>query len=279
MNIYLNLKESCPKDWGNYIALTIVLGIFFNQFLFMLLFQYGYSEVYAGNNKTGNKIMNYAISKMKKPDAEIYHALSVQNTKNGNYDIAIEALKKSYEINPRDAGAYYGWVLLYYYHDYEQALQVLNEFDDSTPDFSDWPMGECIHYLKGLAHKEMGQYELALNEFITSIENTSTENDANWVDYQVFLNKGISLFYLERYADAITAFNQAISNNDKCSEAYYFIGLSQLKLGNNESGCINLDKAHSLVSKGYKSSDPYVELFHEIYIQQVDQHILQNCMN
>ncbi len=271
-------KKRLAISFSSLIVLIIVLGIVFNQIVYLLIFQLGYSQVYNGNNERGNKIMSYAISKIKKTNAEIYHALSVQNTKNGNYDIAISALEKAYKLNPNEAGDYYGWVLLYYYHDYEKALEVLNIYDDSTPDFSDWPMGECIHYLKGLAYKELGQYELALQEFNTSIENTSKEHDENWVDYQVFLNKGISLLHLERFDKAIIIFRKTIENYDKCSEAYYFIGLAQLEL-NDGLGCENLNKAYSLISQGYKASDIYVELFHEIYAQQVEQSILENCKN
>ncbi|MFH4968279.1 tetratricopeptide repeat protein [Gaetbulibacter sp. M240] len=265
--------------FSSLIILIIVLGIVFNQFVYMLIFHFGYSQVYNGNNERGNKIMEYAISKLKSPNAKIYHALSVQNTKNGNYDIAISSLEKSYRMNPNEAGAYYGWVLLYYYHDYEMALEVLNRYDDSTPRFSDWPMGECIHYLKGLAHKELGDFKLAIQEFNISIGNTSKKHGEDWVDYQVFLNKGISFFYLEEYDKAIIEFDRVIKNYDKCSEAYYFKGLSQLKLLNSNLGCSNLNKALSLISQGYKSSDTYVELFHEIYVQQVEQSILENCYN
>ncbi len=67
-------------------------------------------------------------------------------------------------------------------------------------------MGECIHYLKGLAHKELNNYEEAIKEFDISIKNVLKTNDESWVDYQVFLNKGISLFYLKRYEDAILVF-------------------------------------------------------------------------
>ena len=38
-------------------------------------------------------------------------------------------------------------------------------------------------------------------------------------------------------------------------------------------------KANELISQGYKSSDTYVELFHEIYKQQIDEVILENCTN
>ncbi len=260
-------------------GIILVLFIVFNQLIYALLIGIGSIDMNYGNNERGNKIMSYALSKIKKPSGNTYYAISVQNTKNGNYSIAIPALEKAYKMNPEGAGPYYGWVLLYYYHDYEKSLNVLNIYDDSTPSFSDYPMGECIHYLKGLAYKQLENHEEAVKEFDLSIKNQIKENSEDWIDYQIFLNKGISLFHLKKYKEAIIELERTLKNYDKCSEAFYFIGLSNLKLDFNELACENLKKADILISQGYKSSDDYVELFHEIYKQEVDSAFLKNCIN
>lgn len=273
------------KKWKKLILIFlsiltfIIIGlvIIFNQFLYGLLFFYGYREIYNGNDDRGNSIMRYSISKLKNPDPKIYHALSVQNTKNGNYDIAISALKRSYEIAPEEAGAYYGWVLLYYYHDYNKALEILNEYDNTTPNFMDAPMGENIHYLKGLAYAQLEDYENAIKEYNIVIDEESLKYGEKEVYYLVLLNKGISLYYSKRYTEAIHLFDKALINYDKCSEAFYFKGLSQLKLNDNNSACSNFKKAICLIKQGYKSSDTYVELFHEIYEQDVEDAILKFC--
>ncbi|WP_024741907.1 tetratricopeptide repeat protein [Tenacibaculum maritimum] len=258
-------------------ALIIILGIVFNQLLFRLLIGIGSIDVYYGNNERGNKIMSYVLPKIKNVDGKIYHAISVQNTKNGNYNIAIDALEKAYKINPKEIGAYYGWVLLYYYHDYEKSLKVLNAYDNLTPNFSDYPMGECIHYLKGLAYKELGDFEQALSEFDLSIKYGLEEHNESWIDYQVFLNRGITLFYQNKNKEAIIEFKRVLRNHNKCSEAYYFSGLTLIKLNKREEACQELNKSLKLVKEGYKSSDIYVELFHEIYEQEILEIISKNC--
>ena len=264
---------------ASFLGIFIFIVIVFNQLIYALLIGVGSIDAYYGNNERGNKIMSYSLSKIKKPNENMFHAISVQNTKNGNYNIAIPALEKAYEINPKEVGPYYGWVLMYYYHDYKKALTILNIFDNSTPQFSDYPMGECIHYLKGLAHKELGNNEEAIKEFDISINNEIKQHGESWIDYQIYLNKGISLLNLNRNKEAILEFNNTLKNYDKCSEAYYFMGLSNLKLGSTELACINFKKADELISQGYKSSDVYVELFHEIYKQQIDEVLLKNCLN
>jgi len=66
--------------------------------------------------------------KVEEVSAEDYHSLSVQNTKNGNYSIAIAALEKAMELDPKEISPYYGWVLLYYYRDYEKSLKILEQY-------------------------------------------------------------------------------------------------------------------------------------------------------
>ena len=256
----------------------IVLGIIFNQLVFSLLIGVGSIDINYGNNERGNAIMEFALSKIKKPRASTYHAISVQNTKNGNYNIAITALEKAYKINPNEVGAYYGWVLLYYYHDYKKAIALLNEYNALTPKFSDYAMGECIHYLKGLAYKELGDYELALKEFDLSIKNSLEEHDESWIDYQILLNRGITLFYQNKNEEAITEFERVIKNYNECSEAFYFKGLALVNLNKKVEACSSLTKSLVLIKKGYKSFDSYVELFHEVYEQDINEAISKNCI-
>ena len=263
--------------FGSILVLIIILIIVFNQIAFRLLMGIGSMDVYYGHNERGNQIMNYALSKINKPDGEIYHARSVQNTKNGNYNLAISDLEKSYEMNPEKASAYYGWVLLYYYHDYDKALEILNVHDAFTPNFPDAPMGEDIHYLKGLAHMQLHQYKEAISEFdfyITYIDSTS---DEAYVDVYTFVQKGRCLTQLGQLTAAENSYRKALKYYDKCTEAYYYLGLTQIKMNQSDSACVNFSKALNLIKKGYKSSDTYVEYFHEVYKGQIEEGIDRNC--
>lgn len=57
------------------------------------------------------------------------------------------------------------------------------------------------------------------------------------------------------------------------------MGLTQFEMGNKEAGCINLSKSLELINNGYKSSDSYVEYFHEIYQAQIEKEIQTHCNN
>lgn len=262
---------------GGFIVLLLIGGLVFNQMVFRLIFGLGYMDVYNGNNDRGNQIMKYAMSHMDSIDAQTYHSLSVQNTKNGNYDLAMKALNKSYAMDSSEVGAYLGWVLLYYYRDYERALEVLEEYDALTPDFSDAPMGEDIHYLKGLAHMQMRNWIQAKDEFERYINESSETFGEKYVDVYAFVQLGRCYARLEEWNQAIRLYKQAIRNYKECSEAYYYMGLAQIELGESDKACYNLNTADSLIQNGYKSSDTYIEYFHEIYPQQIQIALQTNC--
>lgn len=242
-----------------------------------LLYKEGYQSIYYGKNDRGNDFIEYALSKRDTITYEDYRGWSVQNTKNGNYAIAIDKLEKAMKINPQEVSAYYGWVLLYYYRDYEKALSVLEQYDAYTPRFSDAPMGEDVHYLKGLCQMQLRQYQKAIDEFNTYINNLATTNTEDYVDVYTFVQKGRCLTQLGKFNEAINAYKKAIKYYKDCTEAYYFMGLTQLEMNQKESACTNFNIALDLINNGFKSSDNYVEYFHEIYPQQIKNSIIQHC--
>ncbi|MBL4668103.1 MAG: hypothetical protein JKY30_02420 [Flavobacteriales bacterium] len=181
-------KKKSSFDLEPYLFKLDSLGVNLNNDT--LLLSIGYQNIYYGKNDRGNALMTYALSKRKEVSAEDYHSLSVQNTKNGNYSIAIAALEKAMELDPKEISPYYGWVLLYYYRDYEKSLKILEQYDAYTPNFSDAPMGEDIHYLKGLAHMQLEHYQIAIDEFNIYITNLASTHGEDFVDVYTFVQKG-----------------------------------------------------------------------------------------
>lgn len=227
----------------------------------------GYLDVYMGNNQRGNKIMELALDRIISPDADIYHELSVQNTKNGNYQLAFNYLEKSAKLNPEVYG-YFGWVMLYYYRDYKRALEYLNVFDLLTPNFSDFPMGENIHYLKGLALMKLDRYEDAINNFEIYINEETSKNGESWVETSTFYYKGICLENLNKKKQAVKNYKLAIKYNSFFVEAIYrkalLVKRKRIK---------KLLKVKELIKKGYSKTDVYVETFYPVYIQDVEKEL------
>lgn len=227
------------------------------------------SLLYQGSNTAGKEFSTHTEMMLDSVSADIYHQLSVQHLKNGNYTESYRYISEAVKLDPREYAGYFGWVLLYYYRDYPKALKYLNMYDDFTPNFSDFPVGENIHYLKGLAFMKMNHLDSALTEFNMYIKEENDAGAADFIDAAVFIHRGRILAQGNQYSEAIQSCKKAIEVNSKCLEAYYFVAESQAKNNQFELALINIDQAESLYLSNLKASDVYVELFHEIYLEDL----------
>lgn len=251
------------------ILILIVITLIFPITRQLYFYHLGFKLTYYGFNDLGPKIGKYGLPDNNFLFGEPFRSFSVQNTKNGNYHLAIDALEEAVKRNP-SIKEYYGWVLLYYYRDYNKSYQILDEYDKKTPNFSDPVIGENVNYLKGLALMKMNRFEEAIKEFNIYIDYVSNSVGEDWVDVYAFVNRGNSYVQINEFERAINDYNTAIRNYTTCSEAYFYKAQTLLKLNNIDSALISAKKSHNLITVGhYKHEDTYIEYFHEIYPVQV----------
>lgn len=193
---------------------------------------------------------------------------STPYTKTGDYHLAFPLLERAAEVDPKDALYYYSWLLLYYYRDYPRAIQRLNEYDDFTPNEPDYAWGENVNYLKGIAYKQMEDYNSAIDEFSKAIRD-----DGKGVEFYAFVYRGIAYLKNNNTELAIKDFNQAIQEYTKCSAAYYWKGEALLKQENKTEALANFKISLELLKKGHFKSDPYMEVFDEPSEEQVEDRI------
>jgi tetratricopeptide (TPR) repeat protein len=226
---------------------------------------------YHGNDECSNAMMKLCLATHDSISAENWHVYSVQNTKNGNYAESIPALEKAIALDPKEMEGYYGWVLLYYYRDYERSLKHLEHYDMLSPGV-EAPVGENIHFLKGLCHYRMQNYQKAIEEFeaneVFEVERFGQKNCNGYI-----------YFYIARCYDqsgnpkqAERYYKKAIRYTTFPTEAYYYLGLLYTHKNQNKTvGARHLKQAYKLLLKGYKQQDIYVELFDEVYLSQVTE--------
>lgn len=270
------------KKWIKRILFTLFSIIFVLILLFVTIkprayyiinYAIGAKLQWFGYDKEGNEMIETSIKNLKKFSASQYHLVSIQNTKNGNFNKAIEYLDKASELEPKEVDGYYGWVLLYYYRDYEKALFHLNRYDSFTPDFDDYVGDDNILYAKALCYKEMGQYSKALELFNEAIKSELKGHDESWISHQLYFQKGRTLHLLGKHNKAIEYYDNTIRLWGESSEAFYYKGLAYIELNNAQAGYENLNKALDLIKKGYKTSDNYVALFDEVYQVEIEKTI------
>lgn len=226
---------------------------------------------YHSHDACANAMMKRCLADNDSIRAEDWHAYSVQNTKNGNYAEAIMALDNAEALDATQIDDYYGWVLLYYYRDYARALTHLERFD-ALHSGAKAPVGENIHFLKGLCFYQLKQFDQAIAEF--------TQNEA--FEVKQFGQKncnGYIYFYMARCYHlsgdlrmAKSYYEKAIAYTPFPTEADYYLGLLYRQLKpDSKRGTRYLEKAKNLLMKGYKQQDIYVELFDEVYLSQVNE--------
>lgn len=257
--------------------LIIAFLLFNNTLYYSLKGSIGIELQWYGYEEKGNDIIENSLKNMDNVTADSYRIYSIVNTKIGNYDEAIRYLNKAVNQDSNMVDGYYGWVLLYYYRDYDKALFHLNRLD-STTDFVDYVSDDNILYAKGLCYKQKGNYVKALELFKQAIDHEIKEHNEEWITHQMFFQTGRTLHNMNRYSEAIEYYNKAINNWNGSSESIFYKGLAEIELGI-DTGCENLNLALEKVKNGKKSTDTYVRLFDEIYVDQVEEIIKKNCEN
>ncbi|WP_299214311.1 hypothetical protein [uncultured Aquimarina sp.] len=204
---------------------------------------------------------------MLNPDNEYYHReKSVAHSKIGDYHISFPLLQKSLQLDPEEALYYTSWLMTDLYKDYDRAIEYLNKYDDYRPGKVDYAWGNNVNFLKGEVLQALGRHEEAIVEFTKAIDEEGTE----YIDPSAFPYRGISYAALKKYKEAIADFDLGIKVYDKSSLSYYYKGITLLEIGDNNQALIHIEKARTLVSKGYKKSDPYKEVYNEIYLMQIE---------
>jgi tetratricopeptide (TPR) repeat protein len=235
------------------------------------LYEIAITELYHGNNDRGNRIINFVLSHIDEPSYELLHAISVQNLKNGNYAIAFDNLTKASALDNEVYG-YFGWVMLYYFRDYDRALKYLDIYDSLTPNFSDAPVGENIDYLRGLAYLQLGQFQKAITYFDQYISETTLEAGEDWVEVSTFYYKGIALFEVDDFEKAKENFELAISYHSDFTESYYYLFLSLKTMQKSKEEYLPIiKKAKHLASQGRFRTDIYVSFFYPVSMEMIEK--------
>ncbi|PZU90608.1 MAG: hypothetical protein DI529_02455 [Chryseobacterium sp.] len=237
------------------------------------IFEIGYWSSYFGMDDIGEEMMQYGIHNIKNIKPEMIRHSSVQNTKNGYWVQAIEKLDEASKIDPA-TNAYYGWVLLFFYHDYKKSLEKLELYETHMQHQPNLVAnGDNFHYLKGINYMQLKQYEKAIQEFDRNIKETyEATRENNFFPYQVALYKARCLDKLGKNEEALKHYDLANSIT-KIADNYYYKALLLKKMNRFNDYRDNINQAFDLIKNGIKNNDNYQVVFDDIYIQDVQKEL------
>ncbi len=98
------------------------------------------------------------------------------------------------------------------------------------------------YYFKGLFYANKGQHDKAIAEFDNSILKDYTFNDS-------YVDKGVSLYKLNKYNEALEAFGKLTQTNSTNADAAYWSGMCYEALGKKEDAKASFQKAVALDPK------------------------------
>jgi tetratricopeptide (TPR) repeat protein len=178
---------------------------------------------------------------------------------------------KAVEVDPIQWQGWRGYLELYFYRDYESAIKDFNATDSLTPNFTDYPQGMSVDYLRGLAYLQLSEHEKALHYFTTYIEEVTKKNGEEWVDVNVFIYRAINHHRMKNNLDAIKDLETCLKYYPQSSDAYYHLAVNYFELGKKENALKHITKAKELFGKGYFMQVSYVETFEQIYLSDIEE--------
>lgn len=179
------------------------------------LFNMANINVRRGNN---NKAIDFykRILKIDSTNFNVYKQLALLSVNNPAADILY--LQKANQLNPQDAGIAFDLsVLLIPFHQEataEKIIDVALKADTAN-----------LNLLRGKA-----QVCYALKKFAETIEVSKKLMANGDMSTQVVTYKGISEFFLKKYADCITSFHMLDAAQTQSETSHYYLGMSHKAL-------------------------------------------------
>lgn len=151
------------------------------------------------------------------------------------YDEALKYMEAAYTYAPLDADI--GYELAYDYAEAKnnKALQLADTLIRLDPS----ERSARAYYIKAVYFKNIGNNTEAIKYF-----NESIQRDYNFLDG--YLDKGILLYNLKRYPEALKSFQLGQRISPSTPDFYYWIGKTEEATGNKADAKLNYQRAYGL---------------------------------
>lgn len=150
--------------------------------------------------------------------------------KQSKYEVGMKYIDKAVLYNPERWQDYRAFIKCIFAKTYKDAI---TDFEDYKSKFGDgFVMDHTYDFYIGLSYLQLNEYLQAEKFFLNSIEIQKSENGENWIHYLDLFYLGISQMEQKEYSDAILIFDRALKEYSNFSEALYYKGYCQAKLGN-----------------------------------------------
>lgn len=209
--------------------------------------------------------------KLDSNNSSAWRELSVPYLKRGLSHEWKPLFDKAVEIDPIMWQGWRGYLKLYFYRDYESAIQDFNATDSLTPNVTDYPQGMSVDYLRGLSYLQLSEHDKALRSFTKYIDEITKKNGEEWVDVNAFIYRAINYYKMKNYLSAIRDLETCLKYNPNSADAYFHLAVNNFNVGQKEKASKAIRKAKELFQQGYFMQVSYVENFEQLYLSDIEE--------
>jgi tetratricopeptide (TPR) repeat protein len=189
-----------------------------------------------GMEEEAKKALSRAIAKFER-HAMAYERRGLVNLQLGNLDDAMYDYNKSIRINPDAPEAYLGRAYTWLKKgEFEKVIEDLTAVTKRS--IPHQPMYWKARRMKGECHLRLEEYDKAASEFKFFVNRSFEPDNPNYAWRKtVWSNYGYALLKLQRFSEAIDAYNESLAleaKNPKASvtpEAFLYRGIARQKAG------------------------------------------------
>ncbi|MEO1258525.1 MAG: tetratricopeptide repeat protein [Bacteroidota bacterium] len=231
--------------------------------------------VYGGfNYHQGTSAHQFQLFEANKYDttfSEIHRELGIPYLKRGIAHTFYPHFQKVIQYDVLNWQGWRGYNYLFFYRDYERALQDFIEMDNLTPGVVDHPQALNIDYLKAICYLKMGDHQNALQFFNKQIKYEMESVGVEYMEPVSFLYRGIAYWEIGEFAKAKRSFEMALENDRKNADAAFWLAKYWLQAGNQKKAKEMIAIAKDFSIKGYDLRRPYVEAFYQTYLADIEE--------
>jgi len=219
----------------------------------------------------------YAIE-LDSTKAENWRELSVTYLKRGIPHEWKKHYDKAVAHDPETWQPWRGYLYLWFYRDYKNAIADFDASDTLTPNFIDTPQGHSVDYWRGIAYLGLKDYKNSIAYFDKHIKKETEESGEDWVEINAFLYRGIAYYESKNIEKALENFDTLLRLfNNTSADAKYYKALILKEQQKNDEALNYVESAINDYNLGYYNNRPYVETLRQIYPEDLES--LRNSLN
>ncbi len=177
---------------------------------------------------------------------------------------------KAADLDPLGWTGWRGYLYLYFYRDYERALQDFNALDTITPGVVDYPQSTSVDYMRGLCYLQLNQNDQAIDYLDRHIAHEDSVAGADYVPPEAYLMRGIAQWKKGELEPALNSFKSGIALEDYNADLQYWLAKMYVEQGELAEARKWLKRAQLAFNQGDYNKRFYVEEFYQLYQQDLD---------